>query len=147
MANTNTDSIRNIEARDRETYITRVSFRFREKSNYCPRSGTSRRRLRREKTAHPLLTPFPKLKTRYASNGWNSREAWIYDVTPAEAEEQWLLFCLFTLARELWIMPRTGNDVVSRYILSRCVSRSIRPLENSKVFFIQTSFPEFLVSR
>lgn len=48
----------------------------------------------------------------------NSREAWIYDVTPAKAEEQWLLFCLFTHARELWIMPRTGNDVASRYILS-----------------------------
>lgn len=61
-----------------------------------------------------------------------------------EAVEQWLLFCLFTLAER--VMNHTVQETMSFHdILPGCESRSIRSLENSKVFFVRTSLAELSV--
>lgn len=61
-----------------------------------------------------------------------------------EAVEQWLLFCLFTLAAR--VTNHTVQETMSFHdILSCCESRSIRSLENSKVFFVRTSVAQLSV--
>lgn len=62
----------------------------------------------------------------------------------SHGKEQWLLFCLFTLAER--VMNHTVQETMSFHdILSCCESRPIRSLENSKVFFIRTSLAELSV--
>lgn len=154
------DSIWNIEARDRKNvHHARVSFRFRDKSNYYPAQRASRSGevvyAERETASPPpppsppLRHPLPKLKTRYASNGWTLGKPEFTTWLPRKPKNNGFYFAsLLSLER---VMNHAAYRKRCRFPIytfpAVCPALYTTVGKLSKVFFIQTSFPEFLVSR
>lgn len=124
-----------LEAGHRNTYISWMSF------------GSKEIKLLPYNTHHGSPT-LPRenygsleLKTQRVSNGWTLGSLNLRRDSRG-SQEQWLLFCLFTpCGGGLWIMSYRKRCRFSIYFCP-CVSPCSN---NSPVFFIQMSSPEFSV--